>query len=310
VAAAVLAPSYGRIFFHTGNPFFPFFAAIFGPSAWDGSRMLGDVPLLDRFDRLFALPWDVFFHREAVGGAPPFSPVWLLTWPLFLLVAVQAPPVRRLLVPVLACYLFCIFFLPPDARYLAAVLPVASLALGATLAFLLEHVFTSPRRRSGMHPRLAAVLCVALFLPGWLYALYRIDRQGPVPVGAEERDRYLARQLPVYPAVAWLNRNRGSDYAVYALHAENMVWFAAGRFLGDWFGPAKFDTVAALLFDPAALHRWLRDRGVTHLLVNQARDLELPDTPAARRLFRRVYEDAAAVVYELAGRSSPSSSGR
>jgi hypothetical protein len=132
-----------------------------------------------------------------------------------------------------------------------------------------------------------------------------------VPLTPAARHRYLAAELPVYPAIAWLNRTRGSGYSVYALHAENMPWFAAGRFQGDWIGPASFDTVEPLLADPEALYRRLRGLGVTHLLIAREKGPDLPVTPAFRRRFQPVYEDGTALIYELrSGAAGPSRSPR
>jgi hypothetical protein len=147
-------------------------------------------------------------------------------------------------------------------------------------------------------------LCVLCFLPGWLYAGYKIRKQGPLPVTTTRREAYLARQLPLYPAIAFLNRARGRDFAVWALHAENMAYFADGRFLGDWFGPARFDAVLRGLRGPEDLHRRLRRLGADHLLVT-ARNGGLPfpeDGPGAedfRRWFQPVYADPAARVFAL-----------
>jgi hypothetical protein len=158
--------------------------------------------------------------------------------------------------------------------------------------------------------RAIAVVALVLFLPGWLYAGYRLARQGAVPFTPAARHRYLAAELPVYPAIAWLNRTRGSGYSLYALHAENMPWFAAGRFQGDWNGLASFATVEPLLADPEALDRRLRGLRVTHLLIARATGLDLPDSPASRGRFQPVYVDTAAVVYELVSSRRPGNSPR
>jgi hypothetical protein len=179
-----------------------------------------------------------------------------------------------------------------DVRYLAAVLPTLSVALGGTLSELVEAV---PKLRQR-----AAALAVVLFLPGWLYACFQIALGGPVPLTQEARDTYLARELTSYSALAWLNRTRGSDYTVYALYAENMVYFAEGRFLGDAIGPANFFRVIPLLDHPAALDRELERLGADYLLINHDKGRGLPDTPEARRLFVPVFESAYTVVYRRA----------
>ncbi len=259
VAAAFLAPWYLRIYVHTGNPLFPFLPGLFGDNFWAvkiPSDPGGPGPLV----RLVRLPWDLVFERQRSGGQPPFSPVYLAALPLLAAGAVRDSRVRF---PLLIAGAFGLAWtrLPPDSRYLVAVLPLASLAVaGAAAPWLGRSRFSASRWG-------AAVLCLGCFLPGWLYAGYRIQRQGPPPVTAERREAYLARKLPGYPALAHLNRTRGSGYTVWALYAENMVYFAEGRFLGDWFGPASFPRVLPAGRDAGSFHSALRRTGATHLLI-------------------------------------------
>ncbi len=293
VALAVLAPTYGRIAAWTGNPVFPFLSRVFGASSWDPTWVYGQS-LGERLVSLVRLPWDVVFARERVGYQPPFSPVYLVALPLLLWGGVRDARVRRLLLPA-GVYLLIYAALPADVRYLTAVLPVVSLAVGGTLVDLLQRLQRTVR---SWRP-LTAALAVVLFLPGWLYTGYRMWRLGPVPVVAAERERYLAVKLPVYPALAYLNRRFGDRYTAYAFHAENMKYLADGTLLGEWVGPASFLRLQPLVGDPAALHRELRALGAEILLIVKDRGVELPDTPEARRLFRRVWEDEAVEVFEL-----------
>ena len=299
----VLAPWYVRIWVHTGNPVFPFLPQVFGASAWTAEQLSATPGLGERLVELPRLPWDVLFERENVGFQPPFSPVVLLGLPLVAIGAWRDRRLRRLAILALA-YVLAALALPPDVRYLAAVLPALSLALAVELGFRMH-------RWRGSVP---AALCLLFLLPSWIWAGYRFARQGALPVTAEQREAYLARALPVWPALRFLNRTRGSDYTVYAFHAENMSYFADGRFLGDWNGPARFTRLVPHLNDPAALWQELRRLGAGHLLVARGMGVHLPvRDPAFQRLFRRIYSDAAAEVYELArssGLPSPSISRR
>jgi dolichyl-phosphate-mannose-protein mannosyltransferase len=305
-ALMVLVPTYGRILYHTGNPLFPFLTRLFGASPWIFVD-LPSPPFGERLAALAALPWNVVFGRTVLGRQPPYSPVVLMLLPLLAVAAARDGRVRRPAL-VAAAYTLLYLVVPGDSRYLLAALALLCAASGMALAGLLEgRVGPGPRRA-----RLAAVLCAACFLPGWLYAGYRDVRQGPVPVTAAARDRYLAVRLPLYPALRFLNRTRGSGYTVYAVHAENMVYFADGTLLGDWNGPASYHHVLPAAGDPAALHRKLRELGVDFLLVVRDRDPEglaaRLATPEAQALFRRFYEDGAAEVFELRpvlGRGQP-----
>jgi 4-amino-4-deoxy-L-arabinose transferase-like glycosyltransferase len=302
VALAALAPWYGRIYAWTGNPLFPFFPRTFGAGAWAPLRFESFLsPPADsasgglfgkRLTDLVRLPWDVVFNRDRYGGQPPHSPVYLAALPLALLAATRDPRQRRLLL-LAAAYAFACLALPADSRYLVPVTPLLSLAAAGALLSLLD-------RLRGRRTLLVAGLCIACFLPGWLYTLYRFHRQGPLPLTFAQREAYLARRQPVYPAVAYLNRTLGSGYTVWALHAENMTYYARGRFLGDWIGRARFDRMLPGLRGPEDLHGRLRRLGADHLLTtHQGLDLPFPEDAAFQRWFQPVYTDPHTRVYRL-----------
>ncbi|HEX9669223.1 MAG TPA: hypothetical protein VGC93_07030, partial [Thermoanaerobaculia bacterium] len=301
LALAALLPAYARITLRTGNPVFPYAAGLFGESAWSTPIAPGDLPrsdaaaaLVRRYARLPLLPWDLVFERQRANRQPPLSPLYLLALPALAWGVARRPRVRRLLLPA-AAYAAVFPLLPPDARYLVPVLPLASLATAEALLPLVERA--APRRRAA----LAALLAACCFLPGWLYAGWRIARQGTPPLTAAARESYLARALPAYSALRFLDRRHGNDYTVYALHAENSTYYARGRFLGDWLGSAAFGEVLPLVSDPAAFHARLRAMGADHLLLVRGWDYGLGADPAFRRLFLEVYADRHARLFRLAG---------
>ncbi|HWM92505.1 MAG TPA: hypothetical protein VN493_17200 [Thermoanaerobaculia bacterium] len=281
LAFLVLAPTYVRIAAHTGNPIFPYLPGIFGSTTWDpiALKPMADVLAPETLVRFVRLPWDVVFHRSAVGQQPPFSPFYLLGLPLLLVGDSRA---RRLAaIPLVWGAVF--LFLPPDSRYLVPILPPLSLALAGSIQI---------EKRS-----LLAAVCALAFLPGWLYAGYRIAQQGPPPATAEERDLYLARKLPLYPAVRHLDR---ISSVAYVFNAEHMKYFHKGALYGDWIGPVSYRRLIPLVKRPALLHRELRKLGATHLLMSKGpRAIRPPETSEWHRWFRRVYDDPAAEVFEL-----------
>ncbi|HEY9422180.1 MAG TPA: phospholipid carrier-dependent glycosyltransferase [Thermoanaerobaculia bacterium] len=293
VAIVFLAPWYLRIYAHTGNPLFPFLPKVFGESPWS-SWIVHDSGLEpNRVLRLARLPWDLLFRRDLYNYEPPFSPVYLAALPLLAVGFFRNSTVRLWLL-VAGAFALAWTWLPPDSRYLAPVIPLVSLAVAGSI----------PPRLARLR-FLAPALCLACFLPGWLYAGYRVQRQGPPPVSSVEREAYLSRGLPIYPALSYLNRKLGRDYTVWALYAENMTYFAEGRFLGDWAGPASFQRVLGASRDAGSFHRELRRRGATHLLIParlaDRREVAppFPEDAAFRRWFRLVYQDPGARIYEL-----------
>ncbi|HVF58393.1 MAG TPA: hypothetical protein VNJ70_01060 [Thermoanaerobaculia bacterium] len=290
VALAALAPTYGRIVYHTGNPLFPFFPDLFGGSPWDADQFLGERGAA-RLATAARLLWDVVFDRQAVGGLPPYSPVLPLAVPLMVWAAVVLPRTRRWLLYAAAYILLA----PTHAHYLFAVVPLLSLALGVAGDHLLRRARAAPFRRLA-----TAAVCLLLFLPGWAYAAYRFGRLGAPPVGGAQREAYLARQLPLYPAVVALDRLAGQGYTAYAVHAENMVYFAAGRLLGDWNGPASFARVLAAPGDAEALRRRLRALDVSYLVVPRGPGFAAGADAGFDRRFILIYSDPQARIYRLA----------
>jgi len=303
VALAVLVPWYGRIYLSTGNPLFPYFPQTFGENPWspihfrdplgfagETARLSPVGNVLRRVVEVVRLPWDLIFERATHGQQPPFSPAYLALLPVALWAAVKDCRLRPLL-GVAALYALACTSLPADGRYVVPVLPLLSLAVAGALFKL-----PIPQWQG-----VTATLCLAFFLPGWLYAGYRIYRQGPLPVTAAGREAYLARKLPLYAALSDLNRRHGSGYTLWALRAEQMSYFAAGRFLGDWYGPASYPKVLAASPDAESLHRTLRSRGVDHLLLTSEGGLPFPEDARFLRWFVPEPTDGAARVYELKG---------
>jgi hypothetical protein len=111
-----------------------------------------------------------------------------------------------------------------------------------------------------------------------------------LPLGSQQREQYLTRKVAGYPALSYLNQNHGNDYTVYVLWGEYLAYHAEGRFLGDIYGPNRFNQVAPLLRRGGnRLYDKLRSLEVDYLLiVRRHRPVKLPDHRRFRRSFRVV----------------------
>ncbi len=313
-AAAIMAPWYGRILYHTHNPLFPYFPQWFGSSPWDPLLFRPALsrgalspavwlPVLGaRLLALVRLPWDLSMGWRAAGAIAPLSPAYLAALPLLAAGAWRDGRVRRLLL-LAAAFAFVTLLLPREPRYVVAALPLASLATGAVIARCLAAPAASGGAMRGWAARrgLGIALCAALLLPGWLYGIDRLRRLGMPPASREGREALLARQLPLYPALRFLNRTCGDAYTAYGWQTENLHYFAAGRLLGDWSGPASYQRMPAVGGDPAALAQALRHLGATYLVLPVG---AIPAGCAGGAPFRRCFDlrfaDANACVFALA----------
>lgn len=278
-ALAVAAPWYVRIAVLTGNPVFPFFPRLFGASPWAQEGLAGAAPSPGKgLAVLGGLLRGLAFGRsgpwERWVGVVPFDPLLLALLPALLLLA-RRP--RRALGPIALGLAFapCVAAVAPDPRYLLPALAWASAGAALALDRLLPE-----RSGAGSGPAAptagigvpAVLLALVLAAPGAAYAAYRIAAQGPVPATGPERRAFLALRRPGYGAIDYLNRRHGEDYAVYGLWGEDLRYFARGRFVGDWNGPARFSLVTAAAREGrAALTARLGDLGAGFLLIVESR---------------------------------------
>lgn len=274
VALAVGAPWYLWNAYHTGNPFYPMLADVFGYgnlNAADLRRMMRDVEsrgIGRDLSALVSLPRRLLFERHQFAAEAPLSPLVVLGIPLIVLHAWRDAR-ARVMIALIAAYTLLWFYSAQILRHLIPVIPIASFATATALD---EVVRKLPRlgRWTGCFVTSTAI-ALALQAPGWTWALREAQARGSLPVTQQQRDEFLTQAKPSYPAYALLNQEYGDDYVVYALMDEDMPYFAAGRFMGDWFGPARFARVTSKMTDGKTLHGELRQMKAGFFLVNTRR---------------------------------------
>jgi hypothetical protein len=125
-------------------------------------------------------------------------------------------------------YLIIFTFLPQDSRYLLPLLPLVLIEAATLLPLPLR---TSPRW-------IAVAACIAALLPGPAYAIYRIVKQGPLPLTRAQQVAYLERRVPEYHALQLAGMGR-----VYNCGGEHLRAYANGPYFGDHVGPHSFHRV-------------------------------------------------------------------
>jgi len=292
-AGIALAPWYGRILYFTGNPIFPFASRIFGSTAWD---IVASEPrsVSERLLALVRLPWDLLFARERTGVQPPFSPFLVALVPFIAYRALRDPLIRALALTVTVwCAVW--IWLPPDARYFEPSLPLWSAAGALTIRGLLSRFEIDRRRAFG-------VISILVLSLAPLYALYRIGRYGAVPIDRTSRDAFLAKQVPEYGAIAFMNARSGSGDRAWLCGGEQLAYHYRGLMFGDLNGPASFALISSAR-DEEELDRRAVLLGARFIMVVKQR-CEAPALAAGgtSRRFVRVYDDPTTAVFERASR--------
>ncbi|MGH9442880.1 MAG: ArnT family glycosyltransferase [Thermoanaerobaculia bacterium] len=266
---------YVRNFEATGNPVFPFFTRVFGPSPYalaldavtPGGTAGNDarIGLLQAAGEWIGAPLRVARSLAAIPGSSPQAPLspFLLFLAAFAAVdAVRRPTVARALLFAAAYAVACG---GAEVRFL---LPAA-----AVVAFA-GAVALDGFKRAGVLRSVAlrTAVAAALVLPGTVWTAHRVLRLGPIPVREADRRAYLRRAFPAYAAIDYLNRTRGSAYTLYSVGSENLAYYAQGNYLGDWFGPYSYARIyGSPAYDARTLDRNLESLGARYLLLNLAR---------------------------------------
>lgn len=302
-AVLIAAPWYLRSWLYTGNPVWPFFFRLFPNKLWSEAdltelhRIIGNYGTPKTLTNLLRLPWDLIVQHETFLPGEPLSVCYVFVLPSLLLFLSSNGYARRLMA-IVGAYLVFWFWNSQQVRYLLVVLPLFTLAGAASLdnLFLRWPVLQKWAGRRWLH----VALCMCLLLPAWTFVLRKVRFQRFVPVTREQREAYLAAMLPTYPIYAFLNQQRGQNYAVYAFGEERMTYFADGQFMGDQFGAARWQDVIEAAGSGKRLYDHLMGLGATHLLFGEARPLRLPDDDFFRSHFKRIYQQPGrGTLYEL-----------
>jgi len=300
---ALAGPWYARNFYYTRNPVFPFFPSVFGYTFWSAA----DVEKLTAVMRgigfgrgpraLVLLPWHLAFRQDVFYGAFTLTKILFFALPLVVVFMIKDARVRRLVGFAFAFTLFW-FFSDQELRYLLPAVPMLAVAAAASLQMLLGAV---PFVRNWSRQWLVTVVVgMALVSAGYIFVRDFWRMSGAIPVTQQQRDNYLTIVLPSYPAYKFLNELRGDKYKVYALHGVNMAYYADGTFMGDVFGPARYDLIVKNLEDGRALYAELRRLGTDFFLIDSALGkVNVPQDEFFNKHFKLIFSHPTVSVYEL-----------
>jgi hypothetical protein len=244
------------------------------------------------------LPWNLAFNQPKFLMEAPYSPIYLFGWP-FLLFSLKRSKIRQLLI-LIALYTLFWFYSAQVLRYLIPIIPLFSLILAASFENRLEWLPSGKVQWMKMGI-VTFIIAFLFFSPGWLYAVKKVRNEGYPPHSKEEQEAYLMRRLPSFSAYQYLNQKIGRNYSLYALFDENMAYFADGKFMGDWFGPGRFEEIYSKFSNLKALHRELRSLGANYFLIRRGRvPIEPPPEDSFPPSdFKLVYKNEHVLLFEV-----------
>lgn len=299
-ALATGAPWYLYNAYHSGNPIFPFLAGLFPNRYWSTAdtdlfhSTISTYGTGRSFGALIRLPWSVPFGDFPEKGQ--ISPIFFAALPALWLYAAFRTHTRALVL-LSTAYIVFWFATAPVMRYVLAILPVMSVAIAVMLdGTLLKLIRPSVKWRIVVAGGLALVFAFAGLRP----TAAAVHDAGVPPSTREARNRYLERHITSFRTLQFLNDLKHSGYTLYAMHGEDMRYFADGRVMGDWFGPARFSLIQSKFGDGQALYTELRQLKADYFLVRLDRvTAPLPDDEFFRSHFKFVYAEPSIQLFEL-----------
>ena len=113
-----------------------------------------------------------------------------------------------------------------------------------------------------------------------------------------QREEYLARNLPAYPAVKLLNSLKGPHYTLFALRAATMAYFVDGTFIMPEYGAARSALILADLGDNRGFYQTVRSLGADYLLRVRGQD-HLQEDTFFQNHFKLIYGRPPVELYEI-----------
>jgi hypothetical protein len=269
----VWAPWLIRDWLWTGNPIFPFCNAVFRSPKWPMTNASGLVPsgMGISLRSFLLLPWNLTRYAGEFAEAPTGSLGSIALAGLPWAFGLYPARLRRTAIPLIAVATAAVVFWFAAEQYLRFLLPAVPV-MALVAAFNVEVVWLhaeggrwrKPLIGLGVLACASLVICSGLVQTAWGWG--HPDRfPHPVSFGLESREAYLARTLPVYDALRFLDRQAPGD-KVLSIGNEFRLYTRA-KIFGLSGAPQTLADATTNRTD-AELARYLAERGYRYLLVN------------------------------------------
>ncbi|MBU0494938.1 MAG: glycosyltransferase family 39 protein [Chloroflexi bacterium] len=267
VAAVVAAPWYVRNWLWLGNPVYP---AFFGGPEWPPSRVERFAYLLSLYGAghdwqdYLLLPWNLLTDSGKFGTSL-FAHSSVLLWiPLFAVLLVRHHRSVSLLLVLSYAQVVAWALFSQQSRLLLPVLGPLCLLTGVMLERLLERWRGPWGNRAVFYP----IICYAMATIVLQQIFFWLDAKPlGVVLGLESRHSYLSRNLPDYNSMTYINEHT-SETAKVLMIGDGCGYYLQRAYVSD----ASLETWSYIVSlaqarTPEAVYRVLREKGITHILV-------------------------------------------
>ncbi|MCE5322091.1 glycosyltransferase family 39 protein [bacterium] len=262
-ALIVCSPWYIKSVIYTGSPVYPFFYSVFGGRNWTAELAHNYSTQQSLFGMghglaaFLMLPYNLAFHSEKFYDTAGLfvGPIFLVGLPVLLLAKYRSRKLVGLTLFFLA-FLITWFALTQQSRYLVPGFAVLAVLIAAL-------AYSDGRFHISYYALWSVFLLTAVF--GILTLCSAITNTAPVVFCRESRDEYLSRTLDIYPADQWINENLPAD-AKIALFGDTRGFYLDRAYV--WADPGHNAEFTRYFASPKKLVRYLKSRGVTHVLIN------------------------------------------
>jgi len=268
VGVLVLAPWYGFIFFHTGDPFWPAFPQ-FARGVWGAPVLVESTKKFFSYSpeprtiiSFLTLPVEWIRHPERffIGLAQPLNPL-LLIWPLAWAVAIWNREVRWW---TLWALIFTVYWFlhAQDLRYWLPALPLLGVALLESFLWIVERA-----RAARWSTAVFVTLTAFCLLYGARYVHGGLKNRDWPPTTTEARERYLSR-VGGYPAVSYINKRAEPGDVVVVIYGSWLVYHLKPEAI-DMYGFLQIGKFPRFHWpEDEQWVKWLESRKVNWILVN------------------------------------------
>ena len=275
LAGTAVSPWVLKNLLWTGNPFFPFLTGVFR-SGGGGGVSVGEASGLGIFTmrellygeniwQILASPVRIFFTGR--DDQPQYfdgvlNPILILFLPWSFKGKWREE--KKLLFAFSFLYLFYAFFLADlRVRYILPIIP----PLVILLVYAVHNIYLRI-----VHPSLlyGAVILLLAMNGAYLWNYFHLLSPLGYLTGKENREAYLSRMLPEYPAVQYINHNTPSTVRIYFLFVGRRVYYCErDYFHDDGDNPWILLRMIQGAREGNDIQVKLRERGLTHLLVRE-----------------------------------------